>query len=599
MKLKEQPKLSVDSVSVEGATRANAQARVRRFAVLRAAQRAMAPSSRDPASKVDLAALDTIRGQLRGLVERFEEQDDGELGALEGSQDDLVELDRALDGYARLLLSKLDVITLAQLRASLSSESDASRTEMAALLELCMASEPTPSKYLAVVDLLITLLASEKRDGVWFVQTDPANLNDGVRQRCLEAGGCEPGVEAMILKRFQQAAQRLTREKNGSHLLREISAYKDEIAGFFFVSSVLRCVIGYNVVARNYFEVRKQAHRDADDRIDEEIGALVDEPGAEEAAVREPVQRLISPGDSPGVLAVQEAIQRRLAKADPVNGPAARLAANLDLSWLGAPERYAFLEAEDDELGHILRMTVVLGHLAMMLGEQEPDLAALGLHASQLDPWICALGEEVQSKINDLIRSDYADALHLGGTKSRFLQAVLLLARRRSDPARQKFKGSQEADSFNRDAISILREYLEREKFRKSAPMFLDLMGGGWHRTVALTAVGLMVAWVGLLHLEPAGERSVDNFSKVEAREVSPFLASAYRDHARQGSMFVATVARSWDDLARKERRLEAERILFRMLEKGVHEVLLYDPEKVLIGHYKNESWRTRTGWER
>lgn len=600
MKLKEQPKLEDDSISVEGATRADAQARVRRFAVLRAAQRAMAPSSREPASEADLGALRAIREQLRGLVDRFEEQEDGDLGAFEGSQDELVSLDRALDGYSRLLLSKLDVIPLAQLRASLSAESDAPRAEMTALLELCIASEPTPSKYLAVVDLLITLLASENRDGVWFIQTDPANLNDQLRQRCWEAGSCEPGVEAMIVKRFQQAAERLAREEDGGRLLGEISAYKNEIAGFFFVPSVLRCIVGYNVVARNHFEARMRAHREADCRIDEEIGAFVNEPSAEQAAAREPVQSLISPRESPGVLAVQEAIHRRLAEADPVAGPAARVAAKLDLDWLGPPERQAFLEAEgDDELGQILRMTVVLGHLAMALGEQEPDFAALGLHASQLDPWICALGEEVQSRINELIKSDYAGALRLGDAKSRFLQAVLLLARRRSDPTRQNFKGTQEADHFERDAINFLREYLEREKFRKSAPMFLDLLGGGWRRTAAFAAVGLMVAWVGLLHVQPAGERSVHNFSQTQAREVSPFLESAYRDHARQGSMFVAIVAGNWDQLSPDEKHLEAERIRSRMVEKGVHEILLYDPMMVLIGHYKNASWLNQKGWKR
>ncbi len=599
MKLPEPPKLEETSRAVEGVTRDDVQARVRRFASLRGAHRALTPSCREEASDADLDALRSIREQLRGLVERFESSgatDDGEPRASAAGHDDLVSLDGSLDGYARLLLAKLDAISLPQLRASLTGGSDAERVEIAALLELCMQSETTPSRHLAVVDLLVTLLAAKERDGVWFVETDPPNLNEAVRERCWEAGSCEPGAEAMIVKRFQHAAERLSQVEEAGPILAEISAYKNEIAGFFFVPSVLRCIVGYNVVARNHFEARVRRSREADSAFDEELGDFEGRGAALEAGPGGSEAPLLPPDECPGILAVQEAVQRRVLRADAVSGPASRLAERLDLSWLGEPERQAFAASGDDPLARTVRLTVVLGHLAMVFPESRADCTALGLHESQLDSWICSIGEEVQSRINELIRSDYAGALQLGETKSRFLQAVLLLARRRSDPSRQRWSGSGEPDTFRRDALAFVREYLERERLKRQK-LFVDLMGGGWRRTVALAAVLLLVSWVGFLHVKPSGPRGIQNFSARQARDVSPFLESAYRDHARQGSMFVAIVGEAWNELDANGRRTAAEKIRGRMGDEGVDEILLYDADRVLVAHFKQGSWRNQRAW--
>ena len=128
--------------------------------------------------------------------------------------------------------------------------------------------------------------------------------------------------------------------------------------------------------------------------------------------------------------------------------------------------------------------------------------------------------------------------------------------------------------------------------------MFLDLLGGGWRRTAAFIAAGILVAWVGFVHLQPAPPRSVENFSDREARSVSRYLESAYRDHASQGSMFVAVVDQKWFGLRDRDKRKAAEKIRYRMVEKGVDEILLYDREMSLIVHFKDGKWRMPQGWK-
>ena len=71
------------------------------------------------------------------------------------------------------------------------------------------------------------------------------------------------------------------------------------------------------------------------------------------------------------MLAVQDAIRLRLLKAETAATPADRLAGSLDLDWLEDAERKAFLEPDSDGVFRVIRMTVVLGHLAMVMQEHQ------------------------------------------------------------------------------------------------------------------------------------------------------------------------------------------------------------------------------------
>jgi hypothetical protein len=116
----------------------------------------------------------------------------------------------------------------------------------------------------------------------------------------------------------------------------------------------------------------------------------------------------------------------------------------------------------------------VLGHLAV--STREADLAALSLHGSQLDAWICALADEVQREVDTLIRGNrYDGAMRLGEIESRFLAAVRIVARRRL--GRRVVAG--EEPGLAHEATGILRDYLERERQRfRAPPIFMGLFGG-------------------------------------------------------------------------------------------------------------------------
>src|SRR5439155_2702465 len=137
---------------------------------------------------------------------------------------------------------------------------------------------------------------------------------------------------------------------------------------------------------------------------------------------------------------------------------------------LGEADRGAFLDPDQTNTLQLVRMTVVLGHLATVSGQHAKDLAALSLSGAQIDAWICGLADEVQREVDTLIRSNRFDgAVRLGEVKSRFLTAVKVVARRRIG---RKVAASDEP-TLDHEATDLLRDYLEHERERK-LPLFND-----------------------------------------------------------------------------------------------------------------------------
>jgi hypothetical protein len=591
--LPEPPKLDDSIESDAPVTGEEVQARVRRFAVLRAAQRALSPSTAEPLDQTEFAVIRGIREHLGALTQRLEAEEPAQATPL---RDELQLLDGALAGYAHSLLALLERIPLAQLRASLAPDTHEQRVEVAALLELCLDAEPTPSRHLRAVDFLVTLLSVTQRDGRWVVELDPANLNDTVRARCEQAGYIDTNVETRIVSRFREAADRVASGPSEAAVMEEMSAYKVDIASFYFVPAVLRCIVGYNAAARNHIGDRLRRGRAADAEIDDELGCFAPLARHDPRAAGSPAGSGLPAHEHPGVLALQEAIRHRLLEAQAVEGHAERIASQLDLSWLEREDREAFLDPSRDGAQRMIRMSVVLGHLAMCLRESARDAEALGLHESQIDAWICALGDEVQHEIDTRIRENsYEGALHLGAVKSRFLAAVLLVARRRLG----RRKRGAEVDSFSREALDLVRQHLERERFHRANPIFMDLLGGGWRRTVALATIFLVVGGLGLAEWMPSSDpRAVSTLEKWQARDISPLLASAYRDYAHEDSVFVGTVLPRWFELSPDERRETAEAIRAKVQGRGVDEIMLFDEHRVLQAHWFEGRWRGAHAWK-
>jgi hypothetical protein len=280
-----------------------------------------------------------------------------------------------------------------------------------------------------------------------------------------------------------------------------------------------------------------------------------------------------------------------------MDDPASRIAADFDIEWLEEPERVSFLESDGEGIHRLVRMSIVLGHLASVMPDHPGEFASLSLHAAQLDSWICRLGDEVQGRMNELIVEHFGGAQALADVRSRFLTAVLLVARRRRGAGRSSGGTDNEAAEFDRNALDLVREYLKRQRVNGAQPMFLDFLGGGWRRSIGIAAVCLLVLWAVSSSLTGGGPREIHEFSKREARRVSPHLTSAYRDHAESGSMFFAVAAPSWMTMAPDQKQRVAESIVYKLKESGVDEFMIFDGDRMLQAHYQHGVWRTDRAW--
>ena len=553
--------------------------RVKRFATLRAAHRALAPSSSQTLIQLEAGVAAPLREKLRLLAAAYT----GEAASPMSSAPDLAEVDAEQAAYRKALLDVLDGLALQQLRSSLSGETHVQRVEVTGLLRLCLEAEPQLHRYICQVDFLITLLCASLRDGRWVVDVDPLELNDEVVRRGQNVSDLPPDQRSAIAARFDEAARRLELAEDPTALTRQTSSYKREIALHYFVPEILSSVVRYNIAARNHWEDRARRGREVDARIDDELGLfapLLDE---------DPRSRRTGDGglpahEAPGVLAVQQAICERLSGRTRTRGfterrAGERVAASLDLESLTQVERQAMASSDSEGPERLIRMAVVLGHMSMVAPEHGGDLTELGIHESQLDVWVRDLSQEVRREIDSLVSArKFEGAERLGDIESRFLRAVRVVVKRRPEAA-----GTGQA-------TRLLRQQLSRQKLDGQPPLFMDLLGGGWARTAVLGVAAVLLVLTPVVSLWSSDPREVSTISSSELRRLSPVLETGYRDHAAN-SVFVGLLSGRWGDATRDERRKHADILRDRLEERGVRELVLVDAERVVQAHWRGDRW--------
>ena len=228
--------------------RAHVLARVRRFASLRAAERAIVPSLR---STEDLPA----RGRLRELRDRLQAlHDQTKQDAclhVDISQADLTVIDDSLEATARGLRAALKGISMPQLRSTLDPAEGDQRREAVALLDLCLEDEDNLGEWLQLSDLLITHLSTADCDGMRTVVNDPADLSPLLRELCTKSEGGNRQDHDAAIAYFCSAAERVRTGEGLDATIREVSAHKRRLGLVFFAPEVLRCVVFYNVTVGN------------------------------------------------------------------------------------------------------------------------------------------------------------------------------------------------------------------------------------------------------------------------------------------------------------------------------------------------------------
>jgi len=560
-------------------TRSDIIARVRRFAVLRAAQRALSPSVRSPETLPALAPLRTLRNQLQALMAAVESRDKGEAA---DATLDTFEADMALDGYARQLRLVADGVQLPQLRASLPELAKEQRDEVVALLDLLLEEDEGLDSRMSVIDYLITLLCVVRQGESWSMVVDPPNVSEGTRARSLGAPPCDPERQNEIFSRFLNAAEQLKAGGNADSVLGEMRQYKADIGPYFFAPEIMRCLVSYNMAVRSYREAQISAVRAMDREVD--LDPIAAEPVPETdtpSAAPEPPPKSLG---ADGMAAIEAAIRQRIAGQQPAAGTAGEIANLIDIAGLPPEVTEAFQSDGTSNVQILIRRIAVLGLVAEKHAELETQRVALGIGDGFFEEQLLEVSERVRRETNDLIANNgYDHARTLSDLQSRYLFNPLVKARQSQAPEKRK-KSSSPATSVDSGDLARIADRMAQPRGRRPGTRKRVKQRGQMLRwTLATVALGLCAALANQVAPSP---KSIGEMTPDQLRNVSSLLVQGYRNQSGKGPVFIGTLASHWEEMKRWQRKQGAEAIHKRLGLVGVRELMLFDERRKLQIHY-------------
>jgi hypothetical protein len=573
--------------------------RVRRYAMLRAAQRALSPIRSLPGR---LPGEDTLRQIRLRLGELAEDQREGaDVSAEAATETDrsavLADLDRMLADVAREFRSIAAEISFAELRANLPRLRESQPHEVVALLDLCLEDEEDAAQFVNVVDYLATLLATEFRRGERVLGTDPVMVSGHLRESCERFGGHDPDEVRAHVQALEEIIRELNQAESVDPVMERGRALKTQLGRLIFVPEIFRKIVEYNIVAANRIEDDLEAERTLHGIDLDETGTLdvvsvpsrptkdlTAEPDAEPESpeVHEPELR-----ERRIIEEVAEAVGHRLLGTGPGAGRAQAIAEALDLAFLKPWERQVVTQENGGD-AELAREVVIVGLMLRQLDDLRDKLQEIGFPPQRLEEhWLPHLDAQVQSAIAERLRaSEHAEAKRLAQTRARFLFRILEARRRAAPPpdaeqapANAYLQEWQTGGSPERQAESPsaapgpapLPATSTRGRFAKARPIAL-----------AATLAGLLVV-AALQFGISTDSRSVDLLPASLLVQLSTHLESGYRDGAGLGPRFFGTVSQDWNGLSATSQQEEALQIADRLRWSGVEEVMLFDKGRRLV----------------
>ena len=411
-------------------------AQIERFAALRSAQRALAPSVRDVQDIFPPERVQDVLSRLRSLAQCKQ----GEAQSAPAGEEKLVtlgNLDDELNGISSQLLEALDRIPFAQLRASLPSTVRTYPEEVLALLNLCAANAHGHAQRIRISEYALTLIASELRGGVRSLSINPDGLSVGIT--ALAEGHREkldPSFDPeKVARDFRTASERLRENSDIEPTLMEMRKLKEDLGDAIFLPEIVRDVVAYNIAVWNrQAELLDQAR--TSDQLAEAALLFSTEIEPEPRSVEEVARTQMA-----GMARVEAAVARVVRGEEIEPDPAGELTLGLDPAALGAHERGAFVSDSDEPLAQVIRSMLATAVVLQQLPEGDERLRELELTPSVIQgDWIRHLSQEVQQAMRrQVAASCYEDARALSAIKHRYLHSSLteLIREHRQDEHQQ------------------------------------------------------------------------------------------------------------------------------------------------------------------
>jgi hypothetical protein len=554
------------------------RARLRRYAALRAAVRAISPAFPPDTSLELQERVQELSGRLRSAASAGGPSPDAGQASLR------LELDRIeeeWDGFARDLIARISELPLSQIRATLPGVRESNPDELLALLDLWIADEETLADRWTLLDYMVTLAATETHSGRKRITGDPTALTAAFQALCTRTGEAAERTDDLV-RGFQGAWQKVRKGEALGPIRKELRDLKASAVSQLLAPDVLRAIVSCNVALWNRLEELTEVDRTLADAERRGLGAA-------KAAEAEPPPAVRASGasvfDCEPIHALEAALQRRLRGEAGGSDAASQLLDRLDVSGLSRFEEMAFTSWADGNGPRAVRAAAVVGLLIRDPRAMAAQLAKLGIGTGKLrETWIPELAAELLGATEECLASRMRadEALRLAEVRTRFLRTASeqSLWSEEPEPARPAETPAKPRPR-ERPAPTPRRAPKAEARTSRSAARSLALAVG----------VALVIASVGL-HFWVKGGETIATYSAAEVRGISPYLESAYRSSYGYGPLVIGTLGDDWAGLSHEERVTLGTEIGERLGLDGVDEVMLFDGRKRLEIHYTGSKLR-------
>ncbi len=561
--------------------------RVRSFAALRGAQRALEPSAPSPGALPAAERWREIRERLGALSRRLARGGEPAPGDPE-LRPELADIDLQLAELKQELLAALEGIPLSQLRATLPTTFLEYSDEVVALLDLCVGTESGRAGRGRITEYLVTMIASEQCAGVRRMARDPVQVSPALTLYSNALGDAlDPDTDPVgIAQTFDDAAQRLQEATNVSAVLAEIRELKQSLGESIFSPSILRAVVGYNLAVWNRHEDLLDQTRTDDWIADSELILSIEvelEDDEDETLTLIPTPAAVEPREAPqerldsqreGIGRVEGAIARRLRGETIESELLSEIIRGLELS---EREERAF-SSGTTPIDELIRSMVATGIAIRRLPTLGSKYTELDLRPAVLQSdWVRKLNEQVrQTTKQQIAQGAYSDAREISATKHRYLYASL------AELIRNATRKAGAESSFIEGGGEALRHAATDGGSWRPSIIFLDTKA----KRVSAAAILLLVLLGAVgMRFQMVKPRPIDIFSEERLADLSSYIDSGYRKQGF-GRLFVGTILPGWKKLPVEDQRAEGSEIAKRLHYQGVREVMLYDLSRQLRFHY-------------
>jgi hypothetical protein len=510
------------------------RARLERFSLVRAAQRALARC-------LHPVALEPLQDHARQLLIQLK-MAGGQQAPADGATA-YAEIDELLTLHLRETLALIGKLEFSQLQAAGQELCREKPDELRALVDVMLMGANAQDRTIRRIEYLVTMMCVEEEAGRRSQVCEPSELTPGLRQ-VARRKSADPGIDVdEAVARLEEGIRNLAGGDEQLALRDGIRRFKAQLGAGLLHPRVLAAAVAYNVGMANH------------------VAARIDGMLALDLLAEDLLGELKQPEIGDGTLLQGHAVNqlRRALRARVVgtagDGAADGIVAAFELSGLAPREIEALENTDEDPIDGLIVSAVVLGCLLRQRKALAEPLKGIGLEPERLEGEAlpALLGEFAAASSKLSADSGFAEAFVLSEVKARNLSALQEAAERR---------GRTKGDAAWPASASTAGRALPFG----SSPLRLGIFAGA--------VLGLLVGV--LLYAALGGDTRT--FSPSELAEISPFLDSGHQRSEDGEPHFVGHLFPTWAYLATPQREAAAVGIADRFRARGIHHGVLLLP---------------------